>query len=302
MGVILSTDLPNLAYRAKGWDVYDLGEVFLWVATDRLLLFDQPLSPGIPRKGEVVARLCAFWYQRTASLVPNPFLRLIESPQDLREYGGGAVDYWPLVRGRSLVVRRAEPLPILCAVVGYLADWAWQEFRERGTVANRRQPSRLVVGEPLPSPVLRVSLKGAAGPPAPLAFQDLATMVGEEVAWRVEEASYALYRHAELYLRQRGLILAHLRLEFGLLEGAVVVMGELLTPESCRLWPGETYEPGLPLPSFTTAAAQDWLEASGWDKHPPAPELPPEVVEHTSQRYQELYRRVTGEGLPGPYP
>ncbi|HKZ50704.1 MAG TPA: phosphoribosylaminoimidazolesuccinocarboxamide synthase [Dehalococcoidia bacterium] len=294
MPILLETNLPNLYRRGKVRDTYDLGEKLLIIATDRLSAFDVVLPTGIPDKGRVLNLLSDFWFQKTAVVVPNHFLyvvegrRIVDLPYELPQE----------VIGRSMVVLKAQRVDVECVVRGYLFGSAWQEYRETGTVGGQRLPSGLVEAQELPEPIFTPATKAETGHDVNITFEQLADVVGHQVAAVLRLRSLALYRFAAEYARQRGIIIADSKFEFGWLQNELIVIDELLTPDSSRFWPADNYEPGRSPPSFDKQYVRDWLIASGWNKEPPAPELPPDVVERTAEKYREVYRRLTGRELP----
>jgi len=287
-------ELPFPLYaRGKVREMFDLGTELLMVATDRISAFDVVLRSGIPRKGEVLNRLSLFWFERTADAFPNHLA------------GRGVRDYLDdpelisLLEPRSMVVRKARPLRFEAIVRGYLAGSAWAEYRERGTVGGIPVPAGLRESEELPEPLFTPTTKGEVGEhDLTLSWEQLVEMVGEDLAERAREASLRVYREARDYAAERGIIIADTKMEFGLLEGVLVLIDELLTPDSSRFWPAEDYAPGSPQSSLDKQFVRDWLRGSGWKEEDGPPVLPPEVVEKTSQLYLDIYRRLTGEELP----
>ena len=291
--VLLDTPLPNISHRGKVRDLYDLGDRLLIVATDRISAFDAVLPTGIPGKGAVLTQLSTFWFERTASVVPSHFLRLADGSSD----DGLSFELPPELIGRSMIVRKAERLPVECIVRGYMAGSAWAEYQDSGTVCGVRMPPGLQESEPFPQPFFTPTTKAEVGHDENLSTEELVSLVGTEVANAIRLRSLALYRYGVDFARQRGLIIADTKFEFGLLDGEPIVIDEMLTPDSSRFWDAESYQSGSHQEPFDKQYVRDWLLQSGWDREPPAPELPPEVVEETARRYSELYRRVTGEKL-----
>ncbi|MSQ42117.1 MAG: phosphoribosylaminoimidazolesuccinocarboxamide synthase [Dehalococcoidia bacterium] len=290
------------AHRGKVRDIYALpgnaaGDRLLLVATDRVSAFDVVMDAGIPRKGEVLTRISAYWFDRTAAVVPNHMITVLEAG-NARALG---VDADPSFYGRSMVVRRAEPLKVECVVRGYLAGSGWAEYRERGTVNGERLPAGLRQCEQLPEPLFTPTTK--AEPPAhdaPMSYEQVAAAVGAETANVLKLRSLALYSYAAGLAAEHGIIIADTKFEFGLLDGEVTLIDEALTPDSSRFWPVARYAPGRDQPSFDKQPLRDWLAASGWDRNPPPPALPAELVRATSERYIEAYRLLTGAPLPDP--
>ena len=301
--MITETSLPNLLHRGKVRDTYDLGDgLLLMVATDRLSAFDVVLPTGIPSKGLVLARMSAFWFDATAGLIDNHFVGMADDPKIAEQYGhiGLLRELAPETASQSMIVRRAQRIDIECIVRGYLAGSAWTEYKGYGTVWGHDFPSGLREGEVLAEPLFTPTTKAEIGHDQSMSRREVVEMVGEDVAQQLEDTSVAVYRFANERARQRGIILADTKMEFGLLDGKLILIDELLTPDSSRFWDASGYEPGRSLPNFDKQYVRDWLHSEGWDREPPAPRLPDDVVQKTSQRYIEAYRRLTGEELPTP--
>ena len=297
MELVLETNLPNLLYRGKVRDTYDLGDSLLMIATDRISAFDSVLPCGIPDKGAVLNQLSSFWFDKTAHIVPNHMLRMVDDVQWLNDtYGTSFPDY---VVGRSMVVKKAERIDIECVVRGYISGSAWAEYEDRGTVCGYPSPEGLVESDELPLPVFTPTTKAESGHDEPISMAEMKNMVGEVRAVELMEKSMAIYRFARDYAMGRGIIIADTKMEFGLVDGQVILIDELLTPDSSRFWDSGQYEPGCSQPSFDKQPVRDWLLEAGWDKEPPAPMLPDDVIAETTSRYREAYRRITGEELVG---
>ncbi len=299
MPVLMKTDLPNLLYRGKVRDTFDLGKHLLIVATDRISAFDVVLPNGIPDKGKVLNQLSVFWFEKTAHLVPN---HLVEGLDDIRLLEAYArpeecIQYPHYLEGRSMIVRKAERVNAECVVRGYISGSAWAEYKEGGTVNGQPMPRGLVESQKLPSPMFTPTTKADSGHDQPLTLKELGDAVGRDLALKLEANTIALYESARDYALERGIILADTKLEFGFIEGELCVIDEMFTPDSSRFWDASSFEPGRSQPSFDKQPVRDWLTASGWSKEPPAPALPSEVVEQTAQRYREAYRRLTGKEL-----
>jgi phosphoribosylaminoimidazole-succinocarboxamide synthase len=291
--ILLESALPNLTDRGKVRDLYDLGDRLLIVATDRISAFDVVLPTGIPGKGAVLTQLAAFWFERTASVLPNHFLRLAD---------GSAADELPFALpeeliGRSTIVRKAERLPVECIVRGYMAGSAWAEYQKQGTVCGVHLPPGIKESEPFPEPFFTPTTKAEVGHDENLSSDEYVSLLGMEVANAVRLRSLALYKYGALFARERGIIIADTKFEFGLLDGEPIVIDEILTPDSSRFWDAEAYEPGKHQEAYDKQYVRDWLLRSDWNREPPAPELPPEVVQETSRLYREIYTRLTGEDL-----
>jgi phosphoribosylaminoimidazole-succinocarboxamide synthase len=293
-GPLLQVDLPGLhkVKSGKVRDIFDLGEALLFVATDRISAFDCVMPNGIPRKGEVLTQLSHFWFDQTTEIVPNH--RVIGTtdplPAQLQPYAA------QLAR-RSMVVKKAEPLAIECVVRGYLAGSGWKEYRERQTVCGLRLPAGLTESAELPEPIFTPATKAETGHDLNISFEEAAKRVGSELAEEVRAISLQIYSWARDYARKRGIIIADTKFEFGRREGRVILIDEVLTPDSSRFWPADRYQPGRGQPSFDKQFVRDYLETLNWNKTPPAPALPPEIVAKTQAKYLEAYQRLTGHPL-----
>jgi phosphoribosylaminoimidazole-succinocarboxamide synthase len=295
--VIVQTDLPNLLYRGKVRDTYALGsEMLLMVATDRISAFDVVLPTPIPEKGVVLAKLSAFWFRKTAHILPNHLLAMADEPEAQRLAPHVIPTLSPEVRRRAMLVRRARRIDIEAIVRGYLAGSAWAEYRARGTAHGQPLPPGLREGERLPEPLFTPTTKATTGHDQPLSFAQVVDMVGSSLAQRIRDIALQVYAYAHAWALGKGIIIADTKMEFGLVDGELILIDELLTPDSSRFWDAAGYAPGKALPNFDKQFVRDWLTQSGWNKEPPAPPLPPDVVEKTRQRYWEAYRRLTGEG------
>ena len=303
MSVLLETDLPNLFYRGKVRDTYEVADdQFLLIATDRVSAFDVVLPAGIPDKGIVLNQFSAFWFEQTAHIVPNHLIEVVNDVNWLNStYGervcSGYYSYPPYVARRSMIVRRAERIDVECVVRGYISGSAWDEYQKSGTICGITLPEDLRESEQLPQPIFTPTTKADTGHDEPITIEEMRGLIGEALTQEIMEKSLAIYDYAAQYARGRGIIIADTKMEFGMVNGKLILIDELLTPDSSRFWDVETYSPGKPQPSFDKQPLRDWLSASGWNKEPPAPELPPEIVESTAERYREAYRRLTGKEL-----
>lgn len=288
-GVAVGTPI----HRGKVRDIYRAGEeTLLVVATDRISAFDVVLSPGIPGKGLILNQLSNFWFARLGHLVPHHVLatQLADFPSPFC--------YQPLLAGRATLVRAVSILPVECVVRGFLVGSGWKEYQRSGSLCGISLPAGLRHAEQLPEPLFTPSTKAAVGHDENITFDQVASLVGGATAERLRQVSVALYRTAAAFAMERGIIIADTKFEFGLdSEGELVWADEALTPDSSRFWPAADYRPGTNPPSFDKQYVRDWLESSGWNKEPPAPTLPPEVVAGTQQRYLEAFRRLTGRNL-----
>jgi phosphoribosylaminoimidazole-succinocarboxamide synthase len=288
---ILSIELPGIRKLKSGKvrELFDLGDHLLLVATDRISAFDVIMPNGIPHKGEVLTRISHFWFDRMGDRVADHRTGPADAPLP-----APLQSYADRLRGRSMIVRKAQPLPIECVVRGYLAGSGWKEYRAHGTVCGIRLPAGLQESSELPEPIFTPATKAEEGHDENITFDQAAQMVGLEVAGRVRDLSLEIYRAARAYARDRGIIIADTKFEFGHCDGRLILIDEVLTPDSSRFWPLDQYRPGQGQPSFDKQFVRDYLEGLDWNKQPPGPELPPDIVEKTSAKYIEAYERLTG--------
>ena len=289
-GVVLTTDFPDLTLFARGKvrDIYDFGDHLLLVATDRISAFDVVLPTGIPGKGKVLTALSAFWFRIMADLVSTHLITT-----EVGEYPAACRPYQEQLRGRSMVVRKTKPLPIECVVRGYLAGSGWAEYQKAGAVSGIPLPPGLLECSRLDPPLFTPSTKAEQGHhDVSISFEQAAAKVGLELAARARELSLKIYERARAYALTRGIIIADTKFEFGLLDGKLILIDELLTPDSSRFWPNDTYAPGGSQPSFDKQFVRDYLKSIAFDMKEPAPELPREIVEQTSAKYHEALRRL----------
>jgi len=287
-GALLDTSLPlPLARRGKVRDVYDLGESFLFVATDRISAFDVVLLPGIPDKGRILNQISNFWFEHFKNIENH----LLES--DFKKFPSEARAH-PELRGRSVIVRKCSVIPIECVARGYLVGSGWKEYQQSGTVCGIRLDPGLKVASKLREPVFTPATKEETGHDENIPFERMSEMIGADLAKQLRELTLTIYRRAADYAASRGIIIADTKFEFGLYEGRVIWIDEALTPDSSRFWPADQYVVGKNPPSFDKQFVRDWLESTGWDKNPPAPELPPDIVAKTREKYIAAYRRLTG--------
>lgn len=292
--VIADVSLPGIPEfrRGKVRDTFDLGDSLLMVASDRLSAFDVVLPTPIPLKGIILTQMSRFWFERTREIVPNHLISasIREFPEELQQHSR-------VLAGRSMIVRRAERIDIECVVRGYLAGSAWSEYRQQGTICGEAAPNGLRQSIQLPEPRFTPAMKNDIGHDENITTERLRSVVGVELAEKLEEISLSLYAYAADLVNRRGILLADTKFEFGFVDGELTLIDEVLTPDSSRFWETSRYQPGQDQPSFDKQFVRDWLLSSGWDKEPPAPELPPEVVCGTSARYLEAYKRITGASL-----
>jgi phosphoribosylaminoimidazole-succinocarboxamide synthase len=301
MSVLLETSLPlPLFRRGKVRDVYDLGDKLLIVSTDRISAFDVVLPCGIPDKGKVLNQLSAFWFEKTAHILPNHLIRVINSVDTLRDvfyqltadsYQLKALDY---IIGRSMLVAKAERIPVECVVRGYLSGSAWAEYKETGKIGHIHLPSGMKESQELSQPIFTPTTKSDTEHDRLLTNQDIEDLGIENLFEELEQKSLLIYGYARDYARTRGIIIADTKLEFGFINSQLALIDELLTPDSSRFWDVSQYKVGYSQPSFDKQFVRDWLSGSGWNKEPPAPMLPPKVIEGTSKRYREVYSKLTG--------
>jgi len=291
---LLQLDLPGVKKLKSGKvrEIFDLGDRLLFVATDRISAFDCIMPNGIPRKGEVLTQISYFWFSQTEAFQPNHLLsRAGDSlPSQLQPWAG------PLAQ-RSMIVKKAQPLAIECVVRGYLAGSGWKEYRAAQTVCGIQLPSGLKESSELPEPIFTPATKAEAGHDENISFAEAAKIAGADIAEAARSASLRIYNFARQYARERGIIIADTKFEFGIFEGKLILIDEVLTPDSSRFWPADQYQPGKGQPSFDKQFVRDYLENLDWNKTPPAPSLPAEVVAKTQAKYLEAYQRLTGKAL-----
>jgi phosphoribosylaminoimidazole-succinocarboxamide synthase len=278
------------AARGKVRDIYDLGDQLLIVATDRLSAFDIVLPTPIPDKGRVLTQLSLFWFNLLRDVIPNHVLSATDFPPPFDSYRDD-------LAGRSMVVRKTQPLSIECVVRGYVSGSGWKDYRATGKICGIELPAGLRESDRLPEPLFTPSTKAVTGHDENISFEQAASVVGKELAERVRTISLEIYRRAAAYAEPRGVILADTKFEFGLLGNQLIWIDEALTPDSSRFWPAAQYKPGGPQPSFDKQFVRDYLERIQWPKTPPGPELPPEVVAATRAKYREAYRILSGHDL-----
>jgi len=291
---ILQLDLPGITKVRSGKvrEVFDLGDRFLLVASDRLSAFDVILPNGIPRKGEVLTQLSHFWFAKFATLVPNHLLAGADDPLP-----ASLQPYADQLARRSMIVKKARPLAIECIVRGYLSGSGWKEYKKSQTVCGIQLPAGLTESAELPEPIFTPSTKAEAGHDENISFEEAVKIVGVEFATQARDLSLKIYRAGRDYARERGIIIADTKFEFGVFEGKLILIDEVLTPDSSRFWPADQYAPGRGQPSFDKQFVRDYLETLTWDKTPPGPQLPADVIAKTSAKYQEAYERLTGRPL-----
>jgi phosphoribosylaminoimidazole-succinocarboxamide synthase len=293
--VLLQTDFPSLELFASGKvrDVYKLGaDHLLFVATDRISAFDYVLATGIPNKGRVLTQISLFWFEFLKDVVPN---HLISA--DVNSYPAEVRQYASQLRGRSMLVRRAEMFPVECVVRGYLSGSGWKEYKASGSVCGIKLPDGLRESDQLPEPIFTPATKATTGHDENISFEQMTKLVDPEDARQLRDLSLEIYSKATAYARQKGIIIADTKFEFGKTAAGVTLADEVLTPDSSRFWPAEKYSPGMAQQSFDKQYVRDYLEEIRWNKLPPAPALPAEVARKTSEKYVEAYRQLTGREL-----
>jgi phosphoribosylaminoimidazole-succinocarboxamide synthase len=289
---LLNIDLPGFTKLKSGKvrEIFDLGDAFLFVASDRISAFDCVMPNGIPRKGEVLTQISHFWFDMMESIIPNHRFAGANDPLPV-----ALKRYETQLARRSMIVKKAEPLPIECVVRGYLAGSGWKEYKSAQTVCGIKLPAGLQESSELPEPIFTPATKAETGHDENIDFASAAKLTPHAEAARA--ASLAIYKKARAFARERGIIIADTKFEFGIYEGKLILIDEVLTPDSSRFWPADKYEPGRSQPSFDKQFVRDYLETLTWNKTPPAPALPPEVVARTQAKYMEAFERLTGRKL-----
>ncbi|HFB06874.1 MAG TPA: phosphoribosylaminoimidazolesuccinocarboxamide synthase [Chloroflexi bacterium] len=301
MSMLLESNLSLPLFRqGKVRDVYDLGDKLLIVSTDRISAFDVVLPCGIPDKGKVLNQLSAFWFEKTAHILSNHVIKVIDSSVVLNEVKNLSSQPGELpdsLIGRSMLVAKAERIPVECVVRGYLSGSAWAEYKETGRIGHIDLPSGMKESQELSQPIFTPTTKSDTEHDRLLTNQDIKDLGLEDIFEELKQKSLLIYDYARDYARTRGIIIADTKFEFGFANGQLALIDELLTPDSSRFWDVSQYEVGRSQPSYDKQPVRDWLSASGWNKEPPAPMLPPEVIERAAERYREVYSRLTGRVL-----
>jgi phosphoribosylaminoimidazole-succinocarboxamide synthase len=288
---LLETTVDGLTLyrRGKVRDVYEAGDRLLIVATDRISAFDYVLGSGIPDKGKVLTQLSGFWFERMGDLVPHHLISM-----DAADFPAEARRHADALRGRTMLVRRTEPIPIECVARGYLSGSGWKEYQQGGKVCGVELPEGLRESERLPQPIFTPATKAEAGHDVNISEEEAARIVGGDVIKRLKTLTLEIYRRGAAHAESRGIIVADTKFEFGFAEGDLILIDEVLTPDSSRFWPADGYRAGRSQPSFDKQFARDWCEQTGWDKTPPGPDLPTDVVSGTRARYIEAFELLTG--------
>src|ERR1700741_1080858 len=293
--VLLQTDFPHLPLHSSGKvrDVYSVGDQqLLFVATDRISAFDYILATGIPHKGRVLSQISLFWFDYLADIVPNPLITA-----DVDQYPQAVRKYADQLRGRSMLVQRAAMFPVECVVRGYISGSAWKEYKATGKVSGIQLPPGLKESDPFPEPIFTPSTKATTGHDENISFDQMCKIVGVETASHLRDLPRRIYKKAAAYARQRGIIIADTKFEFGRTAKGITLADEVLTPDSSRFWPADKYQPGRAQDSYDKQYVRDYLEQIRWNKQPPAPALPPDVARNTSEKYLEAYFQLTGHKL-----
>jgi phosphoribosylaminoimidazole-succinocarboxamide synthase len=290
--VISQTDFPALKLRGRGKvrDIYELGEKLLIVATDRLSAFDVVLPTPIPDKGKVLTQISLFWFETLANVVPNHVLSGTEFPGALAPYAAS-------LRGRAMVVRKTDPLPVECVVRGYISGSGWKDYQKTGAICGISLPKGLRESDRLPEPIFTPSTKATTGHDENISFEETVAQIGRPLAEKIRDISLKIYQQASDRAAKHGIIIADTKFEFGLIGDELIWIDEALTPDSSRFWPADQYAPGKAQPSFDKQYVRDYLERIGWNKQAPGPELPADVVKATQAKYREAYEKVTGNPL-----
>ncbi|MGA2109032.1 MAG: phosphoribosylaminoimidazolesuccinocarboxamide synthase [Syntrophorhabdales bacterium] len=278
--------------RGKVRDVYDLGDKLLIVVTDRVSAFDVVLPTGIPDKGKVLNQLSLFWFRRMSDVVEN---HVLES--DVEQYPEALKKYADQLRGRSMVVKKARPLPVECVVRGYLAGSGWSEYREKGSVCGMRLPAGMEESGRLDEAIFTPTTKAEEGHDLAISMEQVEDLIGSEAARTLQRLAVEVYTRARAYAEGRGILVADTKFEFGSIDGKTIMIDEILTPDSSRFWSAKDYRPGRGQDSFDKQIVRDYLNTLDWDKTYPGPQLPPEIVEKTAQRYREIYQILAGKPL-----
>jgi phosphoribosylaminoimidazole-succinocarboxamide synthase len=292
--VLLKTDIPYLKLHNKGKvrEIFEIDDNLLLVATDRISAFDHILPNGIPHKGKVLTLMSEFWFKLTRELTENHLITMnIDEIDKITK-----VDK-DLLRGRSMLVKKVEVIPVECIVRGYLAGSGWKEYKEHGTVCKINLPDNLKESDKLSEPIFTPSTKAESGHDENISFEEAVKITGRKLAEEIREKSIAIYKKASEYALTKGIIISDTKFEWGKYEDKIILIDEVLTPDSSRFWPLESYSPGKPQPSFDKQFVRDHLEKSGWDKQSPPPSLPKDVIRITSEKYLEAYSKLTGEEI-----
>jgi phosphoribosylaminoimidazole-succinocarboxamide synthase len=293
--LVLTTDFPDLklAGRGKVRDIYDLGETLLIVTTDRISAFDVIMNEAIPNKGFVLTQISSFWFHQMEDILPNHIIST-----DIKDFPAACQKYAPQLEGRSMLVKKASPLPVECIVRGYISGSGWKDYRATGTLCGIRLPEGLQESDKLPEPIFTPSTKAELGEhDENISFDRCVELVGQDVAEKLRDYTIAIYKRARDIADSKGIIIADTKFEYGIHDGQLIIIDECMTPDSSRFWPKDTYRPGGPQPSFDKQFLRDYLETLDWGKTAPAPPLPEEIVRKTAEKYMEALVQLTGKGI-----
>ncbi|MCD6406737.1 phosphoribosylaminoimidazolesuccinocarboxamide synthase [Candidatus Aerophobetes bacterium] len=295
--VITKTNLPGLKLlkRGKVRDIYDFGDKLLIVSTDRISAFDCVLEEGIPLKGKVLNQLSSFWFKKTEHIIENHMIST-----NLEDFPLEVLSFKDILRERAMLVKKTEPIKLECVVRGYLSGSAYREYKKTGKVAKITLPENLRESDPLPYPIFTPAIKAEEGHDVNISFDEMKKILGEKLSQNLKDISLEVYKFAAEFLDSRGFILADTKFEFGMLDGKILLIDEVLTPDSSRFWSKESYTPGKPQESFDKQFVRDYLDSLNWNKLPPPPPLPPDVIQKTSQIYQKAYQKITGKSILDP--
>lgn len=292
--LVLNTDFPDLKLLARGKvrDIYDLGETLLLVTTDRISAFDVIMNEGIPDKGFVLNQISAFWFRMMEDIIPNHIIST-----DIREFPKECQKYAAALEGRSMLVKKASPLPAECIVRGYISGSGWKDYKTTGSVCGIPLPKNLVESDKLAEPIFTPSTKAELGThDENISFEEMARLCGQELAEQVRDVTIRIYSKARDYAETKGIIIADTKFEYGIFEGKLIIIDECITPDSSRFWPKDLYKPGGAQPSFDKQFLRDYLETLDWNKTAPAPPLPDEIIKKTGEKYMEALVKLTGKG------
>lgn len=292
--LVLHTDFPDLklAGRGKVRDIYDMGETLLIVTSDRISAFDVIMNEGIPNKGYVLNQISAFWFRQMEDIVPNHIIST-----DVKDFPATCQKYADVLEGRSMLVKKASPLPVECIVRGYLSGSGWKDYKATGAICGIKLPAGLVESDRLPGPIFTPSTKAELGThDENISFDRMIELCGKETAERVRDITLKIYAKARDIADSKGIIIADTKFEYGIFDGELIIIDECMTPDSSRFWPKDAYRPGGPQPSFDKQFLRDYLETLDWNKSAPAPPLPEEIVRKTAEKYMEALVRLTGKG------
>jgi phosphoribosylaminoimidazole-succinocarboxamide synthase len=291
MAILLTTDFPDLKLAARGKvrDIYDLGDTLLIVTTDRISAFDVIMSEGIPDKGYVLTQISSFWFRQMQDIIPNHIIST-----DVNDFPSECRKYADILEGRSMLVRKAQPLPVECIVRGYISGSGWKDYQKTGAICGVRLPEGLAESAKLEEPIFTPSTKAELGEhDENISFEQCVALVGQETAEKIRDITIAIYKRARNIAATKGIIIADTKFEYGICNGELIIIDECMTPDSSRFWPSDSYRPGGAQPSFDKQFLRDYLETLDWGKSAPPPPLPDEIVRKTGEKYMEALVRLT---------